>query len=607
VKRLVIWGLFLGALYLVWDFFFTAFLTFLFCYLTLAVVGWVMARVSPDRERPWLRRLLVVGFFILVPLLLLGVGVLVGPQLVDQGQRVAGWLGHLEPEGEAARLIEGPVGASEFQQKYGGPNDPRYQEGLEEFRKTGERHVSDYQHFPALQAWVEGSFSKRFAEEERARARLRLLHEGTGSQEFAQWFLGQKVAELQQQARQGPPDRSQPGGPLDPLVRGASKEKPETLLGQARHDPAALAVLRQEWVADGEEKAVKAAQGSSAYLDRLRESYDAQRSHTPKALPYSFDDYLALRKAHALGQVAFGDALETIQPTPEADREARLRADFEAAKKHELFQQWWGTSSLAEFVRHSLKTGMTGGSSDRMERILASIINIPVAVGTALLLSLFICIDFPRLREGMRRLRQTWLRDVYNELAPALSSLGELIGRAMHAQGLIALCNAILMFVALEFLGVAHALLLAGAVFVLCLVPTLGMLLAWGLIVGMTLIQPGGGLVLALKASGAVLVVVLLETFVFSPRILGKMMELHPVLIISLLPVAQYFFGVWGLILATPVAVYVIYELILGQGLPGKEPAHRAAATPPGQPADANPETAEAGPDGQARTSPAAR
>jgi predicted PurR-regulated permease PerM len=95
------------------------------------------------------------------------------------------------------------------------------------------------------------------------------------------------------------------------------------------------------------------------------------------------------------------------------------------------------------------------------------------------------------------------------------------------------------------------------------------MIIAWALIVAVALLQPGGGLGLALQASAAVLCVVLLEAFVFSPRILGKMMELHPVLIIALLPVAQYFFGIWGLILATPVAVYVIHVLILRRGLPG--------------------------------------
>jgi predicted PurR-regulated permease PerM len=144
---------------------------------------------------------------------------------------------------------------------------------------------------------------------------------------------------------------------------------------------------------------------------------------------------------------------------------------------------------------------------------------------------------------------------------------------------------------ALLVLGVEHPVLLATAVFVLCLVPTLGMVLSWVLIVAVAVLQPGGGLGLALQATAAVLLVICLETFVFSPRILGKMMELHPVLIIALLPLAQYFFGVWGLILATPVAVYVIHVLILRRGLPGthdtpqKRPLVADAATGPPAPA----------------------
>jgi hypothetical protein len=145
------------------------------------------------------------------------------------------------------------------------------------------------------------------------------------------------------------------------------------------------------------------------------------------------------------------------------------------------------------------------------------------------------------------------------------------------------------MFLALTFLGVDHAVLLSAAVFVLCLVPTLGMIIAWVLLAGVAFIQPGGGLELALKVSGAVVFAVFMETFVFSPRILGKLMELHPVLIIAVLPVAQYFFGIWGLILATPVMVYVIYEVILGRGLPGTEETDEA---PPG----VNPTIAEGPP-----------
>src|SRR5262249_16196429 len=103
LRKLVIWLLFFLLVYLIRDFFFTAFMTFLFCYLTLAVVGWCMKKLSPDRERPGLRRLLTVAVFVLVPLILLGIGILVAPRLLEQGQHLAGWLSHVTLESEAAR------------------------------------------------------------------------------------------------------------------------------------------------------------------------------------------------------------------------------------------------------------------------------------------------------------------------------------------------------------------------------------------------------------------------------------------------------------------------------------------------------------------------
>jgi predicted PurR-regulated permease PerM len=271
LKHLASWALCLAVLYVARDFFFTAFMTFLFSSMTLAVVGRGMQWLSPDRERPGLRRVLTVSVFMLVPLALLGVGCLVRPRLLAQGQQLAGWLSHVNPETAVTRLLEHPVGSLEFQAQYGSPGDPRYVQGLETFRASGVLHAEAYNDFPHLESW-----------------------------------------------------------------------------------------------------------------------------------------------------------------------------------------------------------------------------------------------------------------------------------------GLIALCNATLIGIALRVLGVEHEVLLSLAVFILCLVSTLGMMLAWILIVAMAVVQPGGGMILALKATAAVLVVILLETFVLGPHILGKMMELHPVLILTVLPLAQYFFGVWGLILATP-------------------------------------------------------
>jgi predicted PurR-regulated permease PerM len=577
VKKLAIWAAFLALLYLARDFFFTAFMTFLFCYLTLAVVGWAMKRLSPQQERLWLRRLLTVGVFLLVPLILLGIGALIAPHLIEQGHRLGGWLSQTSPEAEVARQLEEFVGPYEFKQRYGKPDSTAYQKALAEFREEGRSHVDAYNQFPQLEAWVEGGFSKQFTEATRARTRSRLLREGTSSKEFEQWFLKDKVPELKAEARKHVPEKGRPVPSVPPLVRAAATATAAQLLEQARRDPANLAELKQEWIDDTLTKEVAAARGSPTYQEHFRAYYEKQRAHSHTPIPYTFEQYVELQKVRPQGERAFGNALEKMLPPGEQDGSAQLQADFEAAKKHELFHEWWGSSSTARFLRQRLESATQGEGAGRLEAIITSLLNIPLDLATALILSIFICIDFPNLKRGFQRLQDTWLRDVYDEMAPALSNLAQLIGRSMHAQGLIALCNATLIFIALTILGVEHEFLLSVATFILCLVPTLGAAIALVLISTFALVQYGGGPVLALKAAGAVVLVMVIESFVLSPRILGKMMELHPVLSIAILPVAQYFFGIWGLILAIPVAVYVIHVLILRRGLPGSEEHHPGA------------------------------
>lgn len=589
-KKAAIWLLFLAAIYLARDFFFTGFMTFLFSYMTLAVVDRGMRRFSPDRERPWLRSLLTLAVFILVPAATVAVGALVAPRLVAQAQRLAGWASQVSPETEVARLLEEQIGPMEFDRKYHGPSDPRYQADLKAFRADRILHVQAYNDFPNLEAWVEGGFAKQYADAERGRIRSQVAREGTSSAAFEQWFLTERAPLLAKQAeRLESGNEIAAAGPLAPLLKSAArKATPKELLAQAQGDPACLGALREEWVQDAIAQERKLSKGTKAYQEEFQRSYEQLAREAPASVPYTFSQFVELQKIRPQGPRAFGATLEKLKPSPQEKGEEQLRADFEAAQKHELFQQWWASSSVARFIREQVESAGHGSGAPHVERLLSSFLSVPVDLATALLLSFFICIDFPRLSRAMQRLRETWLQDVYDEIAPALSRLGHLIGMAMHAQGIIALCNATLIFLALTFLGVEHSMLLSVGVFVLCMVPTLGMMISWVLIAAVALVQPGGGLALALKASGAVLFVVLMETFVFSPRILGRMMELHPALIIALLPVAQYFFGVWGLILATPVAVYVIHVLILQKGLPGIDAAQehepQAGAQPPDLP-----------------------
>ncbi|HQR06929.1 MAG TPA: AI-2E family transporter [Gemmatales bacterium] len=564
LKKLAIWGLFFFVLYVTRDFFFLAFMTFLFSYMALALADSLSRKLKLSPENPRSRRLLILGIFIFIPLILFVVGALIMPHLIAQGQHLIAWVSQTNPEAEAARLVERYVGHSEFEHAYGGSQDPRYLKAFEEYRKTGQRFVTEYDNFPQQASWIEGGFSRQYDDVVRARLQSQLLNEGVSSKDFEIWFLNTKLPAVKTEQMQGTFGKNNASTPLETFLRSAATTEPAAMLRQIRHASILQTPLQQEWIKDTIDKTLAQVKDTSKYQEQFHAYYENQLKIKQSKVPYTFEQYIKLQKARSHGQAAFSAVMAKIKPVTGEQTEEQLKQDFEAFKKHELFQAWWSTSSPAKFIRHELDFNASGSLSTHLEGMATSLLNIPLDLSTALLLSFLICIDFPALRRASQRLRTTWLRDVYDELIPALTRLGQLIGKAMYAQGLVALCNAVMLFLFMEFLGIEHAVLLAFVVFVVCLVPTLGTVIAWVLIAIIAMVQPGGGLILALKASGAVAIVVILETFVFSPRILGRLMELHPVLIIALLPVAHYFFGIWGLILAVPVAVYIINEVILG-------------------------------------------
>jgi predicted PurR-regulated permease PerM len=85
----------------------------------------------------------------------------------------------------------------------------------------------------------------------------------------------------------------------------------------------------------------------------------------------------------------------------------------------------------------------------------------------------------------------------------------------------------------------------------------------------MALIQDDGGLLVAVWAIIAILIIHFIETSLLNPKIVGNMLHLDPVLVLTILAVSEHFFGVWGLLLGVPVMVYVIRVVILNEEVPG--------------------------------------
>ena len=134
---------------------------------------------------------------------------------------------------------------------------------------------------------------------------------------------------------------------------------------------------------------------------------------------------------------------------------------------------------------------------------------------------------------------------------------------------MISFFNACLTLVALSLIGVKYKFILAFVVFLFSFIPVMGVILSGIPICAIAILQPGGSILMALQVLVAIAIIHLIEGMILSPRIIGKIGHLHPVLVIAILLVAEKFFGMWGLVLGVPVAIYIIRVVILNSPIPG--------------------------------------
>ncbi len=220
------------------------------------------------------------------------------------------------------------------------------------------------------------------------------------------------------------------------------------------------------------------------------------------------------------------------------------------------------------------------------EESLGEIMRVPIQIVTSLVLAIFILIEWHGLKEDVVAMRQTRLRPIFDEIAPGMIALGKLIGKSFQGQAVIALFNAAMTFGALWMIGVEYKFILALMTFLFSFIPVVGVILSGIPIYAVAIFQPGGSLMMAVQVVIAIAVIHMIEGMILSPRIIGKIGHLHPVLVIGILLVAEHFFGMWGLILGVPIAIYLIRVLILKKAIPGvydpNEPLFRDDPVPDG-------------------------
>src|SRR5690606_9242782 len=137
--------------------------------------------------------------------------------------------------------------------------------------------------------------------------------------------------------------------------------------------------------------------------------------------------------------------------------------------------------------------------------------------------------------------------DFYRETATSIARFGEVLGRVLEAQAVIAFVNAILTAGGLWLFGGEPVLFLSLIVFVCGFIPVATVFVSSVPICLVGLYQGGIGLLLLLITF--IILIHFIEAYSLNPRIMGAALKITPVLKLIILVIGQHAFGVWGMLL----------------------------------------------------------
>ena len=580
----LIWAVFLVLLYLLREFFLIGFLTFLICFIVRGLVGFLMRRISPNRESRSLELILTLSIFVALCLGLYGVGRLVVPYVIAEGKSLVAQVQTMGPAGLQNSLLSNTVGAWQFQRQFGTPENQRYQAEFAKFQESGRSGEGLYQSFPKLFSSLQAEFESRFERAQVLHLESSELQGSLAHEQFEQWLRKIRVPNVYEAKSDYYDSRWEASfvaqGNTDELA--TLKQKPEfetirqqqineRILTDLKLDPVLIGELKNEWAEAQATQQWSDFRKSADYQDQFKTFYETRRKENPAAAPLDYDFFESLANAYPKGKEDFLDVVRQHYATT-TESVAAQEHDFETASKLQLGQKWWGSSHVAGWIREHARTDGPGALEAIgvwFEKRLAELMRVPVQVLTALMIAIFILIEWHRMKEEVIATRQTRLRPIFDEIAPGMIALGKLIGKSFQGQAVIALFNAGMTFAALWMIGVEYKFVLALMTFVFSFIPVVGVILSGIPICAVAVFQPGGSLLMAVQVVIAVAVIHMIEGMILAPRIIGKIGHLSPVLVIAILLVSEHFFGMWGLILGVPVAIYMIRIVILNKAIPG--------------------------------------
>lgn len=214
------------------------------------------------------------------------------------------------------------------------------------------------------------------------------------------------------------------------------------------------------------------------------------------------------------------------------------------------------TIQIMDWVEKSIYTLLS-----RSIQLLPSIIPVAIALVLIPFMTFFLLKDGRRLKKSFIQI----LPNRYFEMAVnLLHKIDGQLGSYIRGQVLVSLCIGALSITALAILKVPYFILIGSAAGLANMIPYFGPIV--GAIPAIILnVIAKGSLGAALPVIAAFLIIRLIDDTLVSPNILGRSMEIHPLLVIIVIFTGGEMFGIMGLLLCIPVTGIIkvtIRELI---------------------------------------------
>jgi predicted PurR-regulated permease PerM len=211
---------------------------------------------------------------------------------------------------------------------------------------------------------------------------------------------------------------------------------------------------------------------------------------------------------------------------------------------------------LVQYMKEIDLTAYIGSGFDFVLKTVSDIGKLSLNLFVSIVLSLFFLLEKEKVTNFTAQFKQSRAGFLIKELEYFGGKFVHSFGKVIEVQFLIALVNAILSTIFLWFFGFPNLIALGIMIFLLGLVPVMGVIIS--LIPLCAIAFKIGGVIKIIYVLVMIAVVHAVETYFLNPKFMSNKTHMPIFYTFLVLLVSEHFFGVWGLIVGVPIFMFLL-------------------------------------------------